>query len=1175
MTDAPGTTTGANTPTPTLIPTAIAPSSLPIQGLASWIASPLPQVGSTTASLLGVPVGTDTAASVGCKSQTFTSWDLLSRSYVASYCVSSVGGGAGSSRRRLTVLRKEICPAEAPTSDEMSKWDNIKKKRYLANKTTFYKATGPVTKEQLRRTKTIQMIRSDCARRRFPLRDYFEEHEPENDPPEGGGSVATSRQDIKVPPVEEIVEVHHANSDNDEDPDAPSTSEGLQPRRATRSATKSMSNKSSSSTKKSAQSSEKVKRSLFQIDLSDLTIHDSDKPAVKKKVPHGSLATLLNRYSCIHTLGADQGLESGDEDRSPGDSDKKSSKDSIQVDSPSVPVYVVGSTSMTTVQEEGHARAYSTFYNHIVAKLTDPASQSALGAITKGVGTRDAGGILSLAKFLLKSSSTIKEVTPIVRLGCMAMSTSVRAYEKETIYYRFLRGWTRGSTDNMGIDIIRPIVPTESRIIAMPLDVFVALCNNKYTHNVPMFAASGCDVTWTAVPVRNEILNRRWIIPYIASFLTSELWNGTTNFRILGEYSDSEKMNKRKLGYRVMPAANSVSIPGPRNVILVLADNSTVYTQPRCIVNGTNINVWTGEVNLPEHQSFARMFYDWWNTENAYNIPTDCSAAHHEINTKICTGNSCDLGMSLVAELYTRGYQGLRVPVNPERVSEHDWSEPLGGAWRLERGPLAASSRALCDGIPLKDEEEIASARRKLLGYSFSAVSSWSRPPSGIAKTRTSELTDLSDGCGKAVVWETTSPTHASEGYVVSTVESPMRVAIYMKLAVTHERPMSFGGGEGMVSWTHMLGMALAAQATLLFSETNLDLGVWSGYKDRSGSIWHGAVMDEAVSRGTNGVARYFNYKEVMGGWDGWDPDVIEEYYGVDPYLDIDWMSHGVCPSYYVNQWVKKMSMGAGVIPEEMTNLLYKGEVYLSICLNEKALDYRWRVASTIDADRYLPSILVRPTESPLVPLSTWVDQFSYVSLTASGSSAVAGKNYLCSQTLLFPGVDNTLGFVPPLPMYVLDSHYGLRDQNQVEMRTGDLRYPDPVPLDDILRGAKNYLIAPGLAGATDFVTGGLPGAVVGAGSALLSQMTTDIARAESSRENAALQEQINALQAMLANSARMNPGPISREQIESAGIPAPQLAQNILSTPPQLYKEHFTQVVPPATTEQVGNLSE
>lgn len=64
------------------LPTTMCSNYTPLAGLAAWISNPLPQVGTTTAPLTSVPVGSDYASRTGSKSQSYISWDSSSRSFV-------------------------------------------------------------------------------------------------------------------------------------------------------------------------------------------------------------------------------------------------------------------------------------------------------------------------------------------------------------------------------------------------------------------------------------------------------------------------------------------------------------------------------------------------------------------------------------------------------------------------------------------------------------------------------------------------------------------------------------------------------------------------------------------------------------------------------------------------------------------------------------------------------------------------------------------------------------------------------------------------------------------------------------------------------------------------------------------------------------------------------------
>lgn len=117
----------------------------------------------------------------------------------------------------------------------------------------------------------------------------------------------------------------------------------------------------------------------------------------------------------------------------------------------------------------------------------------------------------------------------MVRIGCMHMSVSEEAYSTDATPIRFIR--KPKSITYSGYDIIRKpsFYTTEYKVIAMPIDTFVCLANNSINQTTQDFDYKGLDIDWTAVPISNSIIGQGHIVPYIAGFMTSDLWAGTVN----------------------------------------------------------------------------------------------------------------------------------------------------------------------------------------------------------------------------------------------------------------------------------------------------------------------------------------------------------------------------------------------------------------------------------------------------------------------------------------------------------------------------------------------------------------------------------------------------------------------------------------------------------------------
>jgi len=72
---------------------------------------------------------------------------------------------------------------------------------------------------------------------------------------------------------------------------------------------------------------------------------------------------------------------------------------------------------------------YTLIFNNNLEKLNDPAAATSLASVTRSETTRDA----SSPKFLKISTTTVLDVAPLVRLGCIIMSLSVDRFKIEIV----------------------------------------------------------------------------------------------------------------------------------------------------------------------------------------------------------------------------------------------------------------------------------------------------------------------------------------------------------------------------------------------------------------------------------------------------------------------------------------------------------------------------------------------------------------------------------------------------------------------------------------------------------------------------------------------------------------------------------------------------------------------
>lgn len=291
---------------------------------------------------------------------------------------------------------------------------------------------------------------------------------------------------------------------------------------------------------------------------------------------------------------------------------------------------------------------------------------------------------------------------------------------------------------------------------------------------------------------------------------------------------------------------------------------------------------------------------------------------------------------------------------------------------------------------------------------------------------------------------------------------------------------------------TLMLSAALAAQAATIFSATNISLACWSGYDSRGDSGFTTEAHQQLIPMATDAIASNTNLRRLMQAWEGWDFDMMSDYFGIDPFDNPNWLSCSPLPFHFVQQWAQKVSLTSGeysggerLIPHNATN-------HYALVLTYKSLQYRSKAKSTIDADRYLPMAVFRNTTGAAQHLCAWVDQGSYVTNAASGVSNLLDKTFLESQEFVLSVIDNGIPANRPYLLYVFGSTCSQQTERFRDASISDLIWTDPIDIKDIITAAKNYLVYPGLSALGGYVTGGPVGALVAGGTHLAKTITSE-----------------------------------------------------------------------------------
>lgn len=727
---------------------------------------------------------------------------------------------------------------------------------------------------------------------------------------------------------------------------------------------------------------------------------------------------------------------------------------------------------------------YSAFYNSLLSKLSDPVAQGALGSLTKGPLIRDSVSLMLLVKYLAASNSTVMEVAPMLRLACIINSLDRSTYKTETIGYRIIRNWYQ--QEYVGAEIYSKTI-TSPKIIAMPLDTYIAFMSDRQPAPNADFTYLGADKDWVAVPAENSALRERWMLAYTLGFLSSELWNGTVNHVYTGKFEQARDGDALTTHMRVMPACSSVHIPGPTNVILVLVEYNQYAAIKSINTMGLNIPVYDGVTPIPS-AALGPKITAWWKTNNINNILQDCLGAYSHTDKMLGVENASSIALSIAAEMYATQFNGIGIIPKKDSPSP-DWTQSAHGAWVVDTGEGPATKDIPHTHIQAEvwynvdDTDLLVKCRRRISGYNWSAVSTWCRPPTGIVRTQ--EVDSIYPGRG--IFWSTDAPYNYSPVYTVTTLDSLKRISIYAKLVLTHEQTLTFQNSCGFAAYIHMLAAATAAQAAQIFIQTNLSLAVWTGYDTRRDEVSATARMDVAINTATAGITRYVDISNLISSWASWDEDIIYEYYSINPFNNPDWFSSHPLSLNLCIQWADKIQLHEGSYRQH-TDFFYHNESnHQGYKLKDDSGIYRTYATATLDVEAYLPTVVYRDSGAGLIHMISWAEQWGRVSTLSSLSTTHPSSYVYMSQPLVLPMVDNGLEFSTDLIAYVVNSTMLQSDERFRIVSFSPVRWPDPINWQAILENAKRYIGEPALAAAIGGITGGLPGALIAGGGKLAS----------------------------------------------------------------------------------------
>ncbi|XP_066593635.1 uncharacterized protein [Prorops nasuta] len=451
--------------------------------------------------------------------------------------------------------------------------------------------------------------------------------------------------------------------------------------------------------------------------------------------------------------------------------------------------------------------------------------------------------ILDLTKLLKDNINGLSpfEECAILRLLCIVNSLDPDLYKFDPIKYQVIRRATCDVNSFEASIINEHTMYPDCRLLVTTLHTAVNIVTGEVFSDLPEpFNRNSLDDEWTMVPVR-LCMSSDTLVPYIAAFMTSRLWAGSVNLKWSMTWFDSN-WEKAKTGfYYGMPRCNSVQIPGPRNVMLVIVDGDCQHIPQIMRIGNLNVDVYQkGKKAIP--CDFTTIWKEFFQTKNIKRIRTTCLNAINEICNLLAVGKACGAATALAAwqpGLYT------------DADTENSFSNCLSGAYAYGNSSTPNTidkhnGKVLANVWVPKETNGVkkpcvfnsSGGNKVLMGFNFASHSPLLMYASGKIDVKVKEYYEhVLDTSGKelgklksaSLYWDYRSNCLAKypASYRVRQASSLMRLSIAVGLIST-QQPM-FWNLSGTTPWIHIVALAMASQTNVMLLKNDVSLRDWMG----------------------------------------------------------------------------------------------------------------------------------------------------------------------------------------------------------------------------------------------------------------------------------------------------------------------------------------------------------
>ncbi|QMU95571.1 capsid protein [Bactrocera dorsalis toti-like virus 1] len=697
-----------------------------------------------------------------------------------------------------------------------------------------------------------------------------------------------------------------------------------------------------------------------------------------------------------------------------------------------VPIHHISAEYGQSHLEQTSGIPESTLMSTLRIRLQDQTASSALSSMIKGPTVRDAQTMLSLSRLQLDEAGTVMDVLPMLRLGCIALSTERTLYEADPTPEKFV------SDSSFSLDSLTYVQPddVEYLSVAMSLDVFVAwmsgrsktsiiTCNGEDT----CFSTQGIDINWVGVPVRNGLLSNRGILPYLLSHLDSYVWSGRMVLSYKGTNSGAKDYSPE---ITTMPAANSVHLPGQRNFIIILIDQNTT-SEDYVNIDGVAVPVWNFKLPTTRDEDRRTVdvppvdFFGVFSDALANGgFSEDMGWADAELARVSSVLGSAQLGRSLAASLYSAWRPGYYTnpDKDPKRLHGSLVPSPIssGDVW------TKLSSCSYEAHNILSNHGDLCALQMN--AFNFTATNSLGLSPSGYAIA--------SDAHTWANIAESVPQYH------VQCAATMARLRVHLGLYQRGSEVITFSP-KAYGSWLHMQSCALSASTSAYHVTNDIRFSEWCGLHSEYDPMLKDIEIANAKNSVFWGIIKHVDTSHLYSTWDENNPvPQIYAVYKLGKKERTQLFTHSPIPSVLTLQWCEKIGIQqATTFPAreyfERNRVMQSG-----LPITQNSGTTKITICATTDAEQYLPSIYYSGGSIGSKRVFQWIDKEAFDSTVAMQQYSTSNAGLYMSKTITIAQWPLGSGHLRPDNIFVSASNAEHTQQKYFQINFTSLIWPDP-----------------------------------------------------------------------------------------------------------------------------------